>query len=119
MTDKYADQPSAEDGRRAAALPAHHRIVDRIPGKLAGKHLQVHADHIIKPRDGVGLFFTTNNNMLGVALQLDDQKLGHVLVQLNAVDVVGLYRLLESVATMDDFTLDRFIEGVGNPGEEN
>jgi hypothetical protein len=90
-------------------------------GRITGKHVQVNSGNtiIIQPRDGVGVFFTTEAGALGVALQLDDPELGHVLIPLSAADLVGVFRLLEWVVRMDAFELDQLIERVGNRGEPN
>jgi hypothetical protein len=95
------------------------RLVDHVPGTITGSHQQIHVDYILEPRDGVGMFFANVDNMLGVGLQLEDEHFGRLLIQLNAANAVGLYRLLEQFVTMDDFTLDRFIARVSNPGEAN
>jgi hypothetical protein len=95
------------------------RIVDRVHGTVSGSHLQVHADHVITPIDQIGLFYTTNDNQIGVALQLEDEQFGRMLIQLDAVNAVGLFRLLEQFVTMDEPTLDAFINRVGNFGEAN
>jgi hypothetical protein len=95
------------------------RIIDRVPGTVSGSHQQAHVDRILSPVDGVGVFFTAADGRLGVALQLADRELGHLLVELDAIDVVGLYRLLEPIVTMDEFALGKFIERVGNHGEAN